>query len=63
MALLVYALMAVMSALGPDLARYPLVEVAARAAAPIGACFTMIAPSPAPWASRCAATSGSGTRA
>jgi heme exporter protein C len=42
MALMVYALMAVASAIGL-IWRHPLAEVAARAAAPIGACFTAIA--------------------
>jgi heme exporter protein C len=42
MALMVYALMAVMSVLGL-VWRHPLAEVAARAAAPIGAAFTAIA--------------------
>ena len=42
MALMVYAMMAVMSVVGL-VWRHPLAEVAARAAAPIGACFTAIA--------------------
>ncbi len=63
LSMMCYTVMAI-SALGTLVWRHPLADVSARAAAPIGACFTFLAlVTGSLWASRCGAPGGSGCAA